>query len=108
VLCAAFCTGQSPLVSWVTLKSKAAADVLELSLKSARGEPPLPVGDFGPCRRGAVLRKQLLDAAGAETFEAGYISATFDIGEQLSRIFAPRFDSIWRSVRRPPGPWIAS
>lgn len=105
VLCAAYCTGAGPLVQWRETPSVADARVIERELK-AFGEPPQPREEFGGCVNGTTLRNDLVSAAGRSTWEAGYIEALFDVGEQLHRIFDSRFDRVWAAVGYPPGPWV--
>jgi len=45
--------------------------------------------------------------AGPDSWEAGFAEAVFRIGEKLSLLFQPRFESIWQRVGIPPGPWAA-
>jgi hypothetical protein len=104
VLCAAFCTGAEPAVRWLTTPTTTDARSLERELK-AYGEPPQPRNAYEGCVNGAALRRALVDAAGPATWNAGYIEALFDVGEQLRRLFTARFDGLWRQVGRPAGPW---
>ena len=106
VLCAAYCTGVPPTVQWRETASAADARVLERELK-ALGEPPQPRANFAGCVNGITLRNDLMSAAGGSTWEAGYIEALFDVGEQLHRLFDGRFDDVWATTGRPPGPWAA-
>lgn len=107
VLCAAYCTGEPPLVRWREHPTAKDARTVESAMK-AMGEPPQPRERFSTCVNGAALRRALVDAARPATWEAGYVDALFDVGEQLSRLFSPRFDPLWDIVGRPPGPWSAS
>lgn len=104
VLCAAYCTGAQPTVQWRETGSAADARLLEQELK-ALGEPPQPRDDFAGCVNGITLRNDLIAAAGRSTWEAGYVEALFDVGEQLHRLFDRRFDDVWATIGRPPGPW---
>ena len=69
------------------------------------GEPPQPRDRFEACVNGRALRQALIAAAGKHTWESGYIEALFDVGEQLHRLFTPRFKTVWEAVGTPPGPW---
>lgn len=104
VLCAAFCTNEPPLVRWLETPSAVSAREVERAFKSL-GEPPQPRHRFAGCVHGASIRAALVDAAGPTTWEAGYIEALFDVGEQLRRIFDDRFVPLWDRVGWPPGPW---
>lgn len=106
VLCAAFCSNQAPTVRWREVSTAADAREVERAMK-ALGEPPQPRERFAACVNGDALRRALVDAAGESAWEAGYVEALFDVGEQLYRLFTPRFDSLWAAVGRPPGPWTA-
>jgi hypothetical protein len=68
----------------------------------ALGEPPQPRERFAACLNDAP-RRALVDSAWESAWEAGYVEALFDGGEQLYRLFAPRFDSLWAAVGRRPG-----
>lgn len=103
VLCAAHCTDTPPVVRWRELPIGDARQ-MERRLK-ALGEPPQPRDSYEKCVNGGALRRALVAAVGGDTWEAGYIEALFDVGEQLSRLFAPRFATLWSAVGRPPGPW---
>ncbi len=104
VLCAAHCTQQTPTVRWGETGT-ADARSIESAFKKL-GEPPQPRGRFQDCVNGTDLRHALVEAAGASSWEAGYIDALFEVGEQLHRIFAPRFHPLWDHVGWPPGPWV--
>lgn len=104
VLCAAYCSSEAPMVRWRETGNAADAREVERVLK-ALGEPPQPRERFADCVNGTALRRALVGAAGDLSWEAGYIEALFDVGEQLHRLFAPRFDSIWSAIGPPPGPW---
>jgi hypothetical protein len=78
---------------------------LERQLKAASGEPPTPRDRFSSCVNGLQLRDDLVAAAGAESWQAGFVEAVFAIGEKLRLLFQPRFHSVWREVGVPPGPW---
>ncbi|MGH9085851.1 MAG: hypothetical protein ACRDYW_10395 [Acidimicrobiales bacterium] len=107
VLCAAFCTGEPPMVRWIETDSDVEARVIERRLK-ADDEPPLPRARFAGCVNGAGVRAALIDAAGPTSWEAGYIEALFDVGEQLRRLLDPRFATAWERVGWPSGPWQPS
>jgi hypothetical protein len=94
------------VVQWRETDSAAYARVLERELK-ALGEPPQPRDSFAGCVNGITLRNDLVSAAGRGTWEAGYDKAIFHVGEQLYRIFDPRFSEVWATTGRPPGPWAA-
>lgn len=104
VLCAAYCTGEPPMVQWIETANRVEASVTEVALKS-HGEPPQPRHQFGGCVSGGGLRAALIEAAGPASWEAGYIDALFDVGEQLHRLEQSSFASIWDRVGWPPGPW---
>jgi hypothetical protein len=107
VLCAAHCTQDAPTVRWRETSSAAEARVIESAFKQL-GEPPQPREQFHSCVNGTALRSALVEAAGAASWEAGYIDALFEVGEQLHRLFAPRFHHLWEQVGWPPGPWTPS
>ncbi len=107
VLCAAFCAGEPPVVRWESAADEPSARVREAMFKAHDGEPPSPRTHFADCVHGARLCARMIAAAGNESYEAGYIQAVFDIGEDLARLFSPRFESVWRQVGVPPGPWGA-
>jgi hypothetical protein len=104
VLCAAYRTNAAPRVWWHE-SDVASARVLEGALKQRYGEPPWPRERYADCVNGRSLRCALVEAAGAESWEAGYVEAAFEIGEKLSLLFARRFDGVWAEVGIPPGPW---
>jgi hypothetical protein len=106
VLCAAYCTKVYPMVRWYsTGDDKQAANTLEAEFKKHYGEPPWPC-EFQCCKNGERLREALVQAAGENSWEAGYIEAVFDIGDHLGRLFKDaRFTGIWQQVGIPPGPW---
>lgn len=105
VLCAAFCTGEHPMVRWHETGTALDARSVERQLK-ALGEPPQPREDFAGCVNGTALRNALISAAGPSTWEAEYIEALFDVGEQLHRMFDSRFERVWAVIGQPPGPWM--
>jgi hypothetical protein len=105
VLCAAYCTGEAPLVWWEELPSSIAARERERDFKQHYGEPPQPRSEFGQCTNGAELLKHVVLAAGPDTWEAGFADAVFRIGEKLSLLFEPRFAEVWKRLGSPPGPW---
>lgn len=104
VLCAAFCTQEAPEVELIPMPSSKVSKTRETELKSRYGEPPVPER-FNECKNGGKLRRALLAAAGPDTYEAGYIDAIFDVGEDFRLLFTKRFDDIWSKVGKPPGPW---
>ena len=69
------------------------------------GEPPFPRAEFTSCIHGDALRAALVLAAGTDSWEAGYVEAVFDIGEQMHRLFEGRLRGLWQIVEPPPGPW---
>lgn len=105
VLCAAFCTGLEPQVRWRTCPDIATAGKLESDYKQHYREPPTPRERYEECVNGRRLMRQLLEAAGENSWEAGFIEATFIIGEKLNLLFQPRLWAIWEKVGIPPGPW---
>jgi hypothetical protein len=105
VLCAAHCTREAPTVRWRETPTAADARLIESALKR-QGEPPQPRSEFRDCVNGTALRRALVEAAGAASWEAGYVDALFEVGEQLQRLFAPRFHRLWEHVGWPPGPWV--
>ncbi len=104
VLCAAHCTGEAPVVRWRETASAEDARAFESAFKQL-GEPPQPRERFHGCVNGTALRHALVEAAGPSSWEAGYIDALFEVGEQLHRLFTPRFHPLWERVGPPPGPW---
>lgn len=104
VLCAAHCTGEPPMVRWIETVGVSEAREIERQLK-ADGEPPQPRTRFDGCVNGNRLRAALVEAAGPASWEAGYIAALFEVGEQLRRLLVPRFLPVWEQVGWPPGPW---
>ena len=104
VICAAYCTGEAPQVWWYPTE-KLTALVLERDLKSVCGEPPIPRAAHAGCVNGGQLRDDLVAAAGADSWHAGYVEAVFTIGERLRLLFSPKFDEVWASVGVPPGSW---
>lgn len=104
VLCAAHCTRQAPTVRWRETATAAEARVIESRFKRL-GEPPQPRAEFQDCVNGIALRRALVEATGPSSWEAGYVDALFEVGEQLHRLFAPRFHPLWEHVGWPPGPW---
>lgn len=106
VLCGAHCTQQAPTVRWRETATAAEARVIESGFKRL-GEPPQPRDRFHGCVNGIALRRALVEAAGASSWEAGFIDALFEVGEQLNRLFVPRFHDLWERVGWPPGPWAS-
>ena len=104
VLCAAYCTKLPPQVWWISLERSETA-LLERQLKASSGEPPTPRERFSSCVNGSHLRDDLVAAAGADSWEAGFVEAVFAIGEKLRLLFQPRFHRVWRDLGVPPGPW---
>jgi hypothetical protein len=107
VLCAAFCTGGAPMVWWEALPDVGTARQRERGFKRHYGEPPQPRATYGGCVNGSALLGRIVDAAGSDSWEAGFAEAVFRIGEKLSLLFHPRFAPIWERVGIPPGPWTA-
>lgn len=105
VLCAAHCTGEAPRVWWLSTVTAIDARARESALKARYGEPPIPRERFAECVNGGQLLADLVRAAGAESWEAGYVEAVLTIGEKLSLLFRPRFAELWNAVGVPPGPW---
>lgn len=105
VLCAAYCANQAPMVWWARCGTVEEARQREAAFKRRYGEPPVPRASYEGCVNGKRIRDDLIKAAGEGTWAAGYIEAVFDIGESLSLLFDSRFDRLWKSVGRPPGPW---
>ena len=52
-----------------------------------------------------MLRTQLVEALGRETWAAGYVDALFSIGEHLSLLDRAEVAPAWEIVGVPPGPW---
>jgi hypothetical protein len=107
VLCAAFCAGQLPMVWWEEQSSAMAAREREHAFKAHYGEPPQPRSRYERCVNGGELRNAIIAAAGRDSWEAGFASAVFLIGEKLSLLFRPKFAEIWQRVGVPPGPWAS-
>jgi len=105
VICAAFCTGESPLVWWQEHASAALAREREREFKSHYGEPPQPRTSYAECVNGGALLRRMIAAAGPDSWEAGFATAVFGIGQNLKLLFQPRFAPIWKRVGSPPGPW---
>jgi hypothetical protein len=93
-------------VRWRETESSADARLIESAFKRL-GEPPQPRDRFERCVNGGALHQALVEAAGPASWEAGYIDALFDVGEQLYRLFSSRFDPLWKQVGLPPGPWCS-
>lgn len=105
VLCAAYCTKTAPVVRWRSLDDVKQAKSVEHRLKQLYGEPPVPSPAHQACKNGRTLRSALTDAAGSGSWEAGYIDAVFDVGEDFKLLERARFHAIWHRVGAPPGPW---
>ncbi len=105
VLCAAFCARESPMVWWEQQSDAAAARERERAFKHHYGEPPRPRPTYQACVNGAALLGRIVEAAGHDSWEAGFAEAVFAIGEMLSLLFQPRFAPTWQQVGVPPGPW---
>jgi hypothetical protein len=105
VLCAAFCTGEAPVVWWEEQPTPIAARIREAAFKTHYGEPPQPRAGYAECVNGRRLLSEIINAAGPESWEAGFAEAVFTIGEKLNLLFQPRFEPIWQRVGVPPGPW---
>ena len=103
VLCAAFCY-QAPPVVWWRLAERDGELKVEAELKGLIGDPAKTLAG---CHRADPLRRALVEAAGADSWEAGFIEAVLEIGERLELLFQPRFAHVWRTVGIPPGPWAA-
>ncbi len=104
VLCAAFCSGSEPVIWWKECQNVSEAWQLEKVIKAQVGEPPVPE-KYRRCKHGGELRDKLVEAAGHNSWEAGFIEAVFKIGEQFYLLFQKRFDPLWKTVGKPPGPW---
>jgi hypothetical protein len=107
VLCAAYCTGEAPVIWWEEQPTPSAARERELAFKTHYGEPPQPRSSYERCVNGRALLNAIIEAAGPDSWEAGFAEAVFLIGEKLSLLFGPRFTAIWKQVGEPPGPWRA-
>ncbi len=83
VLCAAFCTGEAPLVWWEEQPDAKTARERERAFKRHYGEPPQPRPDYQACVNGEVLLGRIVQAAGPDSWEAGFAEAVFAIGEML-------------------------
>jgi hypothetical protein len=105
VVCAAWCTGEAPLVWWEELPDVATARERERAFKRHYGEPPQPRASYQRCVNGTALLERIIDATGSGSWEAGYAEAVFKIGEKLALLFVPRFSRVWQLVGTPPGPW---
>lgn len=103
VLCAAHCTGEAPQVWWAYSKSVARARGIEADLKLEREQKFF--GGYLQCEGGDVLRTQLVEAVGRESWAAGYVDALFSIGEHLARLDRPELAVAWSAIGVPPGPW---
>ena len=66
-----------------------------------------PAKTLAACHRAEPLRRELVEAAGPDTWAAGYIEAVLEIGERLELLFQPRVAYVWRKIGIPPGPWAA-
>src|SRR5919202_341099 len=104
VMCAAFCTGEPPLVWWERYPTHERARERERELKHRCGEPPIPRPIFQACAHGARLRAELLRVAGEESWAAGYIEAVFTLSGSLRLLLTPRFAPLWAQIGLPPGP----
>ncbi len=105
VLCAAFCTGEAPVVWWEEQPTTIAARERERTFKTYYGEPPQPRSRYEACVNGRKLLDGIIAAAGPDSWEAGFAEAVFLIGEKLNLLFRPPFEPIWQRVGMPPGPW---
>lgn len=103
VLCAAFCHQAPPMVWW-RLAERDGELLLETELKKVIGDP---AKTLAACHRAEPLRRALVEAAGPDTWAAGYIEAVLEIGERLELLFQPRVAHVWRKIGIPPGPWAA-
>ncbi len=104
VLCAAYCTQSEPVVWWKECHNDIEARKLEQALTERIGNPPFPE-KYHNCRDGNELLQRLIEAAGPNSWEAGYIEALFATGESLHLLFQKRFETLWKTVGKPPGPW---
>ena len=93
------------MVWWEEQPTPAAARERERAFKAHYGEPPQPRSRYESCVNGAKLLSAIVEAAGADSWEAGFAEAVFLIGEKLNLLFQPRFEPIWERVGVPPGPW---
>lgn len=107
VLCAAWCTQESPMVWWQTVPDVVTARQRESAFKAHYGEPPQPRSIYERCVNGGALLARLIEVTGSDSWEAGYAEAVFTIGEKLKLLFTPRFASVWQVVGPPPGPWTS-
>lgn len=105
VLCAAFCTREPPLVWWERHETAVSARERERAFKAHYGEPPQPRPAHAKCVHGSTLLSAIIAVAGPDSWEAGFATAVFRIGQNLRLLFQPRFASIWTSIGVPPGPW---
>jgi hypothetical protein len=103
VICGAFCTGEAPQVWWSYTKSVARARGIEADLKLERETKFF--GAYLQCEDGDALRTALVEAAGPDSWHAGYIEAIFSIGEHLAFLNRRELAEVWDAVGIPPGPW---
>jgi hypothetical protein len=103
VLCAAYCTGEAPQVWWSYTKSVARARGIEADLKLERETKFF--GNYLQCEDGDTLRNDLVEAAGGDSWSAGYIEAIFSIKEHLAFLNRRELAAVWKAVGVPPGPW---
>ena len=97
------------MVWWRESGSIEEARAREREFKEFYGEPPSLRTEYAACKDGARLMHRLIEAAGPQSWEAGFIEAVFAVGEKFDLLFAPRFSAVWERVGgRPHGPWDSS
>lgn len=103
VLCGAHCTGEAPQVWWAYTKSVARARGIEADLRLERDTRFF--GGYVQCEDGDALHRALVEAAGRDSWAAGYVDAVFSIGEHFSFLNRRELAPAWKAVGVPPGPW---